>query len=63
MYSYGCDCKLKDRYGLSWQIIPEALMYLQADPDRENAGRVQQARLKMRKIVVADLEAAAAGAG
>ena len=60
MYSYGCDCKLKDRYGLSWQIIPEALMRLQADPDREKANRVNQAMLRMRKIVIADLEAAAA---
>ena len=49
---------LKDKYGLSWQIVPEALMRLQADPDREKAGRVQQAMLQMRKIVIADLEAA-----
>ena len=49
---------LKDRFGLSWQIIPEALMRLQADPDREAAGRVTQAMLGMRKIIVADLEAA-----
>ena len=52
---------LKDKYGLSWQIVPEALMRLQADPDREAAGRVTQAMLQMRKIVVADLEAAFAG--
>lgn len=51
---------LKDRFGLSWQIIPEALMRLQADPDREKANRVNQAMLRMRKIVIADLEAAAA---
>ena len=53
---------LKDRYGLSWQIVPTALMRLQSDPDREKAGRVQQAILQMRKIVIADLEAAAAAA-
>ena len=49
---------LKDKYGLSWQIIPTALMRMQADPDRERAGRAQQAMLQMRKIVIADLEAA-----
>jgi len=52
---------LKDRWGLSWQIVPEALMRYQADPDRERANRVTQAMLKMRKIIVADLDAAAAG--
>ena len=52
---------LKDKYGLSWQIIPDALMRMQADPDREKAGRAQQAMLKMQKIVIADLEAAYAG--
>ena len=53
---------LKDRWGLSWQIVPEALMRYQADPDREKANRVTQAMLKMRKIIVADLDAAAAAA-
>ena len=52
---------LKDRFGLSWQIIPSALMRMQSDPDREKAGRAQQAMLQMRKIVIADLEAAFAG--
>lgn len=52
---------LKDRFGLSWQIIPEVLMRYQADPDREKANRVQQAMLQMQKIIIADLEAAAAG--
>jgi predicted 3-demethylubiquinone-9 3-methyltransferase (glyoxalase superfamily) len=52
---------LKDKWGLSWQIVPEALMRYQADPDREKANRVTQAMLKMRKIIVADLDAAAAG--
>ena len=51
---------LKDKYGISWQIIPSALMRYQADPDREKAGRVVQAMLGMRKIIVADLHAAAA---
>ena len=52
---------LKDRWGLSWQIVPEALMRYQADPDRDKAGRVFQAMLTMRKIIVADLDAAYAG--
>ncbi|MNR64955.1 hypothetical protein D3C85_1878010 [compost metagenome] len=53
---------LKDRYGISWQITPARLLELMADPDREKAGRVMQAMMKMRKIVIADLEAAYAGA-
>lgn len=52
---------LKDRFGLSWQIIPEALGRLMGDPDRERAGRVMQAMLKMRKIEVSKLEAAYEG--
>lgn len=52
---------LKDRWGLSWQIVPAALMQLLSDPDPAVAGRVMQAMLTMRKIVIADLEAAAAG--
>lgn len=53
---------LKDKFGVSWQIIPRRLMTLMSDPDKAKAGRVMQAMLKMRKIVVADLEAAAAQA-
>lgn len=49
---------LKDKFGLSWQIVPKALMQLMSDPDPEKAGRVMQAMLKMSKIVVADLERA-----
>ena len=52
---------LQDRYGLSWQITPRILPRLINDPDRAKADRVMQAMLKMKKIVVADLEAAAAG--
>ena len=50
---------LKDRYGLSWQIIPSALPRLLGDPDPVRAQRAMAAMLKMKKIVVADLEAAA----
>ncbi len=52
---------LKDRFGLSWQIIPDALGRYMSDPDRAKANRVMQAMLKMKKIVVADLDAAARG--
>ena len=52
---------LKDRFGVSWQIIPKALPRLMTDKDREKAGRVMQAMLQMKKIVVADLEAAHRG--
>ena len=53
---------LKDRYGLSWQIVPKALTELIADPDREKSQRVMKAMLEMKKIDVAALERAAAGA-
>ena len=52
---------LKDKYGLSWQIVPSRLPELMQDKNRARADRVAQAMLKMRKIVVADLEEAAAG--
>ncbi|MCQ0989004.1 VOC family protein [Jiella marina] len=51
----------KDRYGLSWQIIPTILNKLLADPDREKAKRVMAAMIEMKKIDIAAIEAAAAG--
>jgi len=54
------DCGwLKDKYGLSWQIVPNALMDYLGDPDPGRAGRSMQAMLQMGKIVVADLARAA----
>jgi predicted 3-demethylubiquinone-9 3-methyltransferase (glyoxalase superfamily) len=53
---------LKDRFGLSWQIVPKALNELIADPDREKSQRVMAAMLKMGKIEIAELEEAAAAA-
>ena len=50
---------LKDRYGLSWQIVPTALLELTADPDRERADRVFAAMLQMKKIDIAELYRAA----
>jgi predicted 3-demethylubiquinone-9 3-methyltransferase (glyoxalase superfamily) len=52
---------LKDRYGVSWQIIPRALPKLLADPDQAKSGRVMQAMLEMIKIDIAGLEKAARG--
>jgi predicted 3-demethylubiquinone-9 3-methyltransferase (glyoxalase superfamily) len=47
---------LKDKFGLSWQIVPRRLNELLADADRAKAGRVWQAMLEMRKIDVQTLE-------
>lgn len=49
---------LKDKFGLSWQIIPNALGELIGHPDREKAGRALQAMLQMQKIEIAVLQAA-----
>ena len=51
----------KDKYGLSWQVVPDALMRFIGDPDRMKADRAVQAMLKMGKIVIADLEKAFIG--
>ena len=53
---------LKDRYGVSWQIVPKRLVELLKDPDPERSQRVMQAMLQMKKIEVSVLEQAAAGA-
>ena len=52
---------LKDRFGLSWQIIPSALPRLLSDPDAAKARRVMDAMLGMKKIDIAELERAGAG--
>ena len=52
---------LKDRFGLSWQIVPTALPRLLKDPDPETAQRVMAAMLQMRKIEIDELERAASG--
>jgi predicted 3-demethylubiquinone-9 3-methyltransferase (glyoxalase superfamily) len=51
---------LKDKYGVSWQIVPTQLEDLLSSSDLERAQRVTQALFQMKKIVIADLEAAAA---
>jgi predicted 3-demethylubiquinone-9 3-methyltransferase (glyoxalase superfamily) len=50
---------LKDRFGLSWQIVPTALPALLSDPDPGRAQRAMQAMLKMKKIDIAELRRAA----
>ena len=50
---------LKDRFGLSWQVVPRRLNELVGDPDPERARRAMEAMLKMGKIEVAELERAA----
>lgn len=49
---------LKDRFGLSWQVIPPVLSQLLQHPDPAKAQRVMQAMLKMDKLVIKDLEEA-----
>lgn len=49
---------LKDKFGVSWQVIPTQLNELLSDPDPVKANKVMQAMLKMQKIVISDLEKA-----
>ena len=49
---------LKDKFGLSWQIVPPVLGELLGDKDPAKAGRVMQAMMKMKKIIIADLKKA-----
>jgi predicted 3-demethylubiquinone-9 3-methyltransferase (glyoxalase superfamily) len=52
---------LKDRYGLSWQVVPTRLHELLADPEPEQVARVTEAMLRMKKFDIAELELARAG--
>lgn len=49
---------LKDKYGLSWQIIPESLGKMMGDPDKEKVQKMTGAMMQMNKLVIADLESA-----
>lgn len=53
---------LKDRFGLSWQVVPTRLVELLSDPDPRLAAAATKAMLGMRKIVIAELERAVLGA-
>ena len=52
---------LKDKFGLSWQVVPRALAEIMTDPDPARAGRAMQAMLRMKKLDIAELQRAAAG--
>jgi predicted 3-demethylubiquinone-9 3-methyltransferase (glyoxalase superfamily) len=52
---------LRDRYGLSWQIVPTVLGEMMKDPDPDRARRVMEAMLQMKKLDIAGLERAYAG--
>ena len=52
---------LKDRFGLTWQVIPKVLRQLLGDPDPAKAGRAMNAMLAMEKLDIAELERAHAG--
>ena len=53
---------LKDRFGVSWQIVPRQLMEYMGDPDPEKSGRTVQAMLQMKKLDIAELKRAHDGA-
>lgn len=53
---------VKDKYGLSWQVVPAGMAELMADPDKERSNRAMKAMLGMKKLDVAALRAAADGA-
>lgn len=52
---------LKDKYGLSWQIVPKQLGEFLEDPDKEKSGRAMTAMLQMKKLDIAELEKAFEG--
>jgi len=52
---------LRDRYGVSWQVVPQGMEELFRDPDKDRAQRAMQAMLGMKKLDVAALQAAADG--
>ena len=52
---------LKDRYGVSWQVVPSALIAMIQDPDPARAGRAMTAMLQMKKLDIDELKRAVAG--
>jgi predicted 3-demethylubiquinone-9 3-methyltransferase (glyoxalase superfamily) len=52
---------LKDKYGLSWQVVPTVLAEMMTDPDREKSGRAMEAMLQMKKLDIAELKRAFEG--
>ncbi len=49
---------LKDKFGVSWQIVPPVLGQMLTDKDKAKAGRVMQAMMEMKKLIIADLKKA-----
>ncbi|WP_448697263.1 VOC family protein [Mucilaginibacter sp. AW1-3] len=49
---------LKDKFGVSWQVAPEVLMRMMSDPDPKKSSAVMQAMMKMKKIIIKDIEEA-----
>ena len=54
---------VKDKYGLSWQVVPTALPEMMSDPDKEKSGRAMEAMLQMKKLDIAELKRAYEGKG
>ena len=52
---------LKDKFGVSWQVVPTVLVEMMSDPDKEKSGRAMQAMLQMKKLDIAELKRAFAG--
>ncbi|KAA9165620.1 VOC family protein [Amycolatopsis acidicola] len=52
---------LKDKYGVSWQIVPQRMLDMMTDPDQEKAGRVMRCMLASKKLDLAELTAAYEG--
>ena len=49
---------VKDKYGLSWQVVPTVLAEMMTDPDKEKSGRAMEAMLQMKKLDIAELKRA-----
>jgi predicted 3-demethylubiquinone-9 3-methyltransferase (glyoxalase superfamily) len=54
---------VKDKYGLSWQVVPTVLAEMMSDPDKEKSGRVMEAMLRMKQLDIAALQQAYEGKG
>jgi predicted 3-demethylubiquinone-9 3-methyltransferase (glyoxalase superfamily) len=54
---------VKDKYGLSWQVVPTVLAEMMTDPDKEKSGRAMEAMLQMKKLDIAELQRAFEGKG
>ncbi len=54
---------VKDKYGLSWQVVPTVLGEMMSDPDKEKSGRAMEAMLQMKKLDIAELQQAFEGKG